>query len=57
MYKIYKDTPADQRNMSSITGINSGILHEKLFWGIVVMAVYALSMDYIGFIVDLSSSA
>ena len=52
MYKIYKDTPADQRNMPSITNINIGkILHEKLFWGIVVIALYALSMDYIGFIV------
>ena len=52
MFKIYKDTPADQRNMSSITSINfAGLFKEKLFWGIVVMAAYALTMDYIGFIV------
>ena len=52
MFKIYKDTPADQRNMSSITSISiTKILHEKLFWGIVVMCAYALTLDYIGFLV------
>ena len=52
MISVYRKTPADQRNMSSITSLNVGkIVRSKLFWGIVVMAAYALSLDYIGFIV------
>ena len=52
MISIYRKTPVDQRNMSAITNINIGkIVRSKLFWGIIVMAAYALCLDYIGFIV------
>ncbi len=52
MVNIWRKTPVENRNMSSITSIHPGkIVKSRLFWGMVAIAAYALSLDYIGFIV------
>ena len=52
MINTYRSTPAEKRNMSSITDIKIGkIVKSRLFWGMVALAVFSLSLDYIGFMV------
>ncbi len=51
MYNIYKRTPKEERNLSTIKKINfKGILKNKLFLGIAAMLVYAFALEYLGFI-------
>jgi hypothetical protein len=53
MYKIYKSTPEEERNLSSITDINFKELYKnKLFIGIVLLFIYAFTLEYLGFILS-----
>ena len=52
MYNIIKRTPKEERNFRAITNINlKGIYKNKLLIGIVLLAIYAFALDYLGFIV------
>lgn len=49
--QIYFKTPADKRNLNSITKFNiSELLHSRLTWGIVLMLIYAFLLPITGFI-------
>lgn len=53
MYNIYKRTPKEERNLSTIKGINyKGIFKSKLLIGIVLLFIYALVLEYLGFILS-----
>jgi len=53
MYDIYKRTPKEGRNLSTITGVNyKGFYKNKLIIGIVILFIFALALDYIGFILS-----
>lgn len=53
MYRIYKSTPKEERNFSSITGINFKELYKnKLFIGIVLLFAYAFALEYLGFLLS-----
>lgn len=48
--QIYRKTPAEKRNLDSITKIDiCAVLHNRLTWGITLMLVYALLLPYTGF--------
>lgn len=49
--QIYRKTPAEKRNLDSITKINyTAVIHNRLTWGILLMLVYALLLPYTGFL-------
>lgn len=51
MIQIYRNTPKEKRNFNSITDIRlSNIFKSKLFWGMLVLVVYSMTLDYIGFL-------
>ncbi len=51
MINIYRGTPKEERNLSSITGIRpAAILKSKLFWGMASLVLYALLIRYLGFL-------
>lgn len=53
MYNIYKRTPKEERNIKSITGVNyKSFYKNKLIIGIVILFVFALGLEYIGFILS-----
>lgn len=53
IYNVYKNTPVDKRNLSSITDIKlSKIIKSKLFAGIVIVFAYAFALEPLGFIVS-----
>ncbi|MBS6956261.1 MAG: tripartite tricarboxylate transporter TctB family protein [Enterocloster asparagiformis] len=51
MIQIYRSTPQEKRNLKSITDLRPDkIFKSKLFWGMAVLIVYSLTLDYIGFL-------
>lgn len=53
IYNIYKSTPKEERNLSTITGVNyKGFFKNKLFIGIAIFFVYAVGLEYLGFIIS-----
>lgn len=53
MVNIVKKTPKEERNLSTVTSLNfKGLYKNRLFIGIVLLLVYALILDYLGFVVS-----
>jgi hypothetical protein len=53
MFKIYRSTPVESRGLAQIKNIKTGsILKSKLFQGIVIIVVYAFSLEATGFILS-----
>ena len=53
MVKIYRATPAENRNLKEISDINiPAMLKNKLFLGIIIILLYAFSLDLAGFILS-----
>lgn len=53
MYSIYKKTARNERNLGAITGINLKELYKnKLLIGIAILFIYALVLEYLGFILS-----
>ena len=53
MYNIYKNTPSEKRNFTSISGISvPSMVKSKLFWGIVIIFAYAFALEPFGFILS-----
>lgn len=51
--KIYRATPAEKRNFEEIKSIDfSAILKNKLFLGIILILIYAFSLELAGFILS-----
>jgi hypothetical protein len=51
IFNIYRNTPKEERNLNSITGVNyKGFYKNKLFIGIVILFIYAFALEYTGFI-------
>ena len=48
---IYRTTPAEDRNMSSVTSLNfAGIFKSKLLLGMLILFAYAYMLPYAGFL-------
>ena len=53
MVKIYRATPAEERTLKEIRDINlPAMLKNKLFLGIIIILLYAFSLDLAGFILS-----
>lgn len=48
---VYRKTPKEERNFNCVKNIDiKKILKNRLFWGMVILVVYALLLPYFGFI-------
>lgn len=53
IYKIYKETPAEKRNAEELKNINiMSIVKSKLFIGIVIVLLYSVILEPLGFILS-----